>query len=79
MCNQDNCSINRIDFQHSRKGIKEAYYLPIKIQISEYGCPYPMARQEDWLKVCGPADDNCYAARTNEPVFLDRYEDADQE
>lgn len=60
-------------------GIKEAYFLPIRVHVSDNGCPYPMTRQEDWIRVCGPQDDNCYAPRNDIPVFLDVYEDSDLE
>lgn len=57
-------------------GIKDAYYLPIKINTNRNnGCPYPEIRQREWIQVCGPRDDNCYAPRYQAPVYLDKFED----
>ena len=45
--------------------------MPVHIKIEEDGCPYPRARLVDWLKICGPEDDNCYAPRNHVPVVMD--------
>lgn len=55
----------------TQKGIKDAYYLPIRIHVDRNtACLYPRAKIEDnWLKVCGPEDDNCYVPRPGEPIY----------
>ena len=56
--------------QH-RLGVKNAYFLPVRVHFDpDTFCLYPRAIEEDnWLRICGPEDRNCYAPRVGDSIY----------
>jgi len=60
-----------LKIEFNTTGIKDAYFLPVRVHVDpDTFCLYPRAIKEDnWLKICGEEDRNCYAPRHGEPVY----------